>query len=57
MKREVKVLTFKEKVEAFLTHLEIARLKESSLCEEFVTVAVNDFCSRVAKAACRGWSV
>ena len=51
MKRQIKQLTFREKVEAFLNQLEIARLEEGSPREEpFFQVAVDDFCSRVAKA-------
>ena len=50
MKRQIRQLTFKEKVEAFLNQLEIARLEEGSLrVESFFQVAVDDFCSRVAK--------
>ena len=51
MKRQVRQLTFKEKVGAFLNQLEIARLEEGSLrVEPFFQVAVDDFCSRIAKA-------
>ena len=50
MKRQVRQLTFKEKVGAFLNQLEIARLEEGSLrVEPFFQVAVDDFCSCVAK--------
>ena len=51
MERQIRQLTFKEKVGAFLNQLEIARLEEGSLrVEPFFQVAVDDFCSRVAKA-------
>lgn len=53
MSREIKKLSFKEKVDAFLNQLEIARLQEGNIRDGIFQGVVDDFCSRVSRAVKR----
>ena len=53
MGRQIKKLSFKEKVDAFLNQLEIARLEEGHIRDGIFQGVVDYFCARVSRAVKR----